>query len=276
MSDDEDILNSDPPENLPEDSETCWQMGYDLGFEKGQADAVEKSNPWLDMGDNEPASSIDPKTIALTLLNEHPHTATIILTLLEPSVAVQVLKEFPEKVQPKLIAKIGKLGVLSAVAIQKLNTSLPFKLPVPGQPKWEIKGASIASQIIGNLGRADEAALMEELQELDPELAEEISDWRFCYEDLVRIHDHHLQILLCEIMQEDLLISLKTASDALKEKFYSNMSDRAAKMIKEDLESLGPMKISEVEKSQLNIVQVAVKLELEGKISLSRPDDEYV
>jgi flagellar motor switch protein FliG len=138
------------------------------------------------------------------------------------------------------------------------------------------RSASLAAQILGRLSRADEEGLMKRMGDMDPELTEAISDLSFSYEDLGNIDDHSMQCIFKELNQDDLLISMKTASEALKQKFYSNMSERAATMIQEDFQELGPMKISHVEKAQLNIVQLAARLEEEGLFCLGRTNDDYV
>jgi flagellar motor switch protein FliG len=115
------------------------------------------------------------------------------------------------------------------------------------------------------------------MDEVDPDLANEIRNLRFTYEDITKIDDQGIQLILKEVNQEDLLISLKTASDALKEKWMSNMSERAAMMVKEDLESMGPTKISDVEKTQQKIIAVCKQLEEDGKISIGGgPGEELV
>ena len=114
------------------------------------------------------------------------------------------------------------------------------------------------------------------MDEVDPDLANEIRNLRFTYEDILKIDDHSIQMILKEINQEDLLVSLKTASDALKEKWLSNMSERAPIMMREDLEALGPTKISDVENAQQKIVSVCKKLEEEGKLSIGGGGEELV
>jgi flagellar motor switch protein FliG len=104
------------------------------------------------------------------------------------------------------------------------------------------------------------------MDEIDPDIANEIRNLRFTYEDIIKIEDQGIQLVLKEISQEDLLISLKTASDELRDKWFGNMSERAGLMLKEDLESLGPTKISDVEKAQQKIIGVCKKLEEDGKV----------
>jgi len=130
---------------------------------------------------------------------------------------------------------------------------------------------------MGTLDRSSENLILTNLDEIDAELANGIRELRFTFEDLINIEDQGLQLVLKDVNQEDLIISLKTASDALKEKIFNNMSERASMMVKEDLESMGPKKVSDVEASQAKIIKVCKKLEDEGKISTGGgAEDQYV
>lgn len=140
----------------------------------------------------------------------------------------------------------------------------------------QLGGVETAANIIGTLDRSTESSILAAMDEVDPDLANEIRNLRFTYEDILKIDDHSIQMILKEINQEDLLVSLKTASDALKEKWLSNMSERASIMMREDLEALGPTKISDVENAQQKIVSVCKKLEEEGKLSIGGGGEELV
>ena len=121
---------------------------------------------------------------------------------------------------------------------------------------------------MGSLDRATETSILTSLDEVNPDLANEIRNLRFTYEDILKVDDNGIQLVLKEVNQEDLLVSLKTASDELKEKLFSNMSERASLMLKEDLESMGPTKISDVEKAQQKIIAICKTLEESGKIAI--------
>ena len=140
----------------------------------------------------------------------------------------------------------------------------------------KLGGVEIVSEIMGSLDRTTETSILNAMDEVDQELADEIRNLRFTFEDLLKIDDPGIQVIMKEINQEDLLIGLKTATDELKEKLFTNMSERASMMLKEDLESLGPMKISEVEAAQQKVIAVCKKLEEDGKIAISGGGDEMV
>jgi len=126
---------------------------------------------------------------------------------------------------------------------------------------------------MGSLDRTTETTILTSMDEMDPDLAQEIRNLRFTFEDLLKIDDNGIQMIMKEINQEDLLVALKTATDDLKEKLFSNMSERAGLMLKEDLESLGPTKISYVEKAQKKIIALYKKLEEDGKFIIGGSDD---
>ena len=140
----------------------------------------------------------------------------------------------------------------------------------------KLGGVEIAAEVMGSLDRATETSILTAMDEVDPDLANEIRNLRFTFEDILKIDDNGIQLIMKEINQEDLLIGLKTATDELKEKLFSNMSERAALMLKEDLESLGPTKISEVEKAQQKVIAVCKKLEEDGKLVIGGGADTLV
>jgi flagellar motor switch protein FliG len=137
-------------------------------------------------------------------------------------------------------------------------------------------GVEAASTIMGTIDRATESSILTAMDEVDPDLANEIRNLRFTFEDILKIDDHGVQMMLKEISQEDLLISLKTASDELKDKIFSNMSDRASTMLKEDLEAMGLTKVTEVERSQQKIVSVIKRLEDDGRIVVGGGGEDLV
>ncbi|GEM_PF-4377896 len=272
------ILDSDLPEDVKEHWRLGYAEGYEHGFREGQKEVIEKSNPWLnsDLREDECVSNLDPKTIAIAALNEHPHSAAIILAFIDPMIAAKVLLELPWETRPNLVARLAKLEDMTTIAIQKLNEYLPFNLPNPNEQKIDIDGIAIASSILACLPRNDENEIMEKIASWDSVMAKQIDDLRFYFSKIEFLRDEDLQTLLREIDQEDLLISLKNASDTLKEKIFNNMSDRASAMLKEDLGNLSPLTIGEIEEAQARIVGVVAKLDEEGKIIVDIDGEDYV
>ncbi|MFQ5673956.1 MAG: flagellar motor switch protein FliG [Nitrospinales bacterium] len=229
-------------------------------------------------GGLETVRMLDPKTIANFLINEHPQTAAIIMAHLDPAVASAVIKELPEESRTEIVHRLATLERVSPLVIRELDEALQAELrastAVSGN---KMGGVANAAQVIGSLDRATETSILTELDEVDPDLANEIRSLRFTFEDLVKIDDQGLQLVLKDVAQEELSIAMKTASDPLKEKIFSNVSERVAIMLKEDMESMGPTKISEVEKAQKKVVDICRRLEEEGKLIIGGgAEDQYV
>lgn len=210
---------------------------------------------------------LEPKVIALFLANEHPQTAAIVLAHLETAVAGATLREMPEEARMEIVFRLATLERVSPQVLRELDQALQSEFRTSGAVSGsQMGGVEAAAQIMGAIDRATESSILTAMDDVDPDLANEIRNLRFTYEDILKIDDHGVQMMLKEISQEDLLISLKTASDELKQKIFSNLSERASTMLKEDLEAMGLTKISEVERSQQKIVSIIKRLEEEGNV----------
>jgi flagellar motor switch protein FliG len=210
---------------------------------------------------------LEPKVIALFLANEHPQTAAIVLAHLETAVAGAALREMPDELRMEVVFRLATLERVSPQVLRDLDQALQSEFRSSGAVSGsQMGGVEAAAQIMGAIDRATETSILTAMDEVDPDLANEIRNLRFTYEDILKIDDHGVQMMLKEISQEDLLISLKTGSDELKEKIFSNLSERASTMLKEDLEAMGLTKVSEVERSQQKIVSIVKRLEEEGNI----------
>ncbi len=236
------------------------------------------TTPGEEMGGGlETVRLMDPKVIASFITNEHPQTAAIILAHLDPPVASLTIKELPEENRMEIIHRLATLERVAPSAMRELDEALQAEFRTSGAVFGnKMGGVQIAAEVVGSLDRATETAILTAMDEVDPDLAKEIRDLRFTFEDILKIDDAGIQMIMKEINQEDLVIGLKTATDELKEKLFSNMSERAGLMMKEDLESLGPKKISEVQKAQQKVIAVCKKLEEDGKIVIGGGADEMV
>jgi flagellar motor switch protein FliG len=220
---------------------------------------------------------LEPKVIALFLANEHPQTAAIVLAHLETAVAGAALREMPEESRMEVVYRLATLERVSPQVLRELDQALQSEFRSSGAVSGsKMGGVEAASTIMGTIDRATESSILTAMDEVDPDLANEIRNLRFTFEDILKIDDHGVQMMLKEISQEDLLISLKTASDELKDKIFSNMSDRASTMLKEDLEAMGLTKVTEVERSQQKIVSVIKRLEDDGRIVVGGGGEELV
>jgi len=236
------------------------------------------TTPGEDLGGGlETVRMLEPKTIAAFLNNEHPQTAAIVMAHLESQVASATLREMPEEARMEIVHRLSTLERVSPQVIRELDEALQSEFRTSGAVSGsKMGGVTQAAQIMGSLDRATETSILTAMDEVDPDMANEIRNLRFTFEDILKIDDNGLQLVLKEINQEDLLISLKTASEELTDKIFSNMSERAATMLREDLEALGPTRISEVEKGQQKIVSVCKRLEEEGKIVIGGGGEELV
>jgi flagellar motor switch protein FliG len=236
------------------------------------------TTPGEEMGGGlETVRLLDPKIISSFIVNEHPQTAAIILAHLDPPVASLTIRELPEEHRMEIIHRLATLERVAPSVIRELDEALQSEFRTSGAVSGnKLGGVEVAAEVMGSLDRTTETSILTSMDEVDPDLANEIRNLRFTFEDILKIDDNGIQMIMKEINQEDLLIGLKTATDELKEKLFTNMSERAALMMKEDLESLGPTKISEVEKAQQKVIAVCKKLEEDGKLVIGGGADKLV
>jgi len=220
---------------------------------------------------------LDPKTIASFLSNEHPQTVAIILAHLDPDLSGQVLQLLPEKIRGEVLLRIALLNKVDPEIVKEISDALEAELQSIGSVLGKkIGGPEKAAEVLSHAGRELEDELLTEIEDENPTLAEEIRRYLFTFEDFLKVDDFSIQTLLREISTDDLKLALKGASPEVKEKFFRNMSKRAADLLKEELELMPPVRITEVEKAQQNIIKTAKKLEQEGKIVLTRGEEEFV
>ncbi|MBF0169661.1 MAG: flagellar motor switch protein FliG [Nitrospinae bacterium] len=221
--------------------------------------------------------NLDAKTIGAFMRNEHPQTCAIILAHLEPSHAAEVVRELPEKFQPEVMYRMATLDRIAPGVIKELDEALAHEFRTAGTMEGsQIGGVEAVAEIINSMDRATEGNVLGEIEANNPELAESIRQLMFVFEDLISVDDRGMQTILKELDSNDLMLALKTATEPLKEKIFANMSERAALMMKEDLEAMGPVKISDVEKAQQNILRTVKRMEDEGKIVLAGGGEELV
>ena len=218
----------------------------------------------------------DPRVIFNLIKNEHPQTIAFILSHLDQSQTSDILSRLPESVQYEVLTRIAKMDSIIPETFEEIIDTLAKEVEsVKVFSGGTIGGVKQASEILNQLKKSDSNEIMRKIEEDDPDLAEEIGQLMFTFEDVVNIDDRGIQTILKEVSNDDLAMALKAASEELKDKIFRNISSRAADMIKEDMETRGPVRISDVEKSQQVIVRVARKLEEEGKIIVAgRGSDE--
>lgn len=216
-----------------------------------------------------------PKSVAELIQNEHPQIIAIILSYLESDMSAEVLTSFPEKVRSDLLLRIATLESVQPAAMKELNETLENQLKGGSNVHAStIGGVKAAADILNFIDSNSEAAIMEKVKEVDEDLGQEIQDLMFVFENLNGVDDRSMQTILREVSTDSLLLAMKAADDELKEKIYANMSKRAAEMLRDDLEAKGPVKLSEVETAQKEILSIARRLADEGQISLGGSADE--
>jgi flagellar motor switch protein FliG len=212
---------------------------------------------------------IEPKTLAPFLQNEHPQTLAIILANLEAKQAAAILAELPPALQSDVLFRITQLESVPQGILEEIDQTLEKEIShLTGSEGKKMEGVRTAADILNQIGAAAEKEILEGIEGQKRGLADEIRRLMFIFEDLLQVDDRSMMALLKEINSESLKMGLKTASEELKEKIFKNMSERAAQLLKEDLEVMGPARLKDVEAAQQAIIQTAKKLEGEGKVVL--------
>ena len=212
---------------------------------------------------------MDSKQVASIIRNEHPQIQTIVLSYLEPEQSAEILAQFPEKVRLDLLMRIANLEEVQPAALQELNEIMEKQFAgQAGTQAAKMGGLKSAANIMNYLDTAIEGQLMDAIREQDEEMSQQIQDLMFVFDNLVDVDDKGIQAILREVQQDALLKAIKGADEELKDKIMRNMSKRAAEMLADDLEALGPVRISEVETAQKEILSVARRLSDSGEIML--------
>ena len=221
---------------------------------------------------------MDPGSVAELLRNEHPQIVAAILVHLDHDQASSVIKHFAERQRNEVLVRIATLDGIQPSALKDLNEVMS-KVLAGGEKlrKASLGGVKTAAEIINLLGSSVETAVLDYIREADNELAQKIMDNMFTFDDLEKIDDKGIQALLKEVQSESLVVALKGATPELRDKIFKNMSSRAAETLREDLESRGPVRLSEVESEQKEMLKVVRRLADEGQIVLGGGgDDQFV
>jgi len=217
----------------------------------------------------------DPQQILAFVQNEHPQTIALIISYMEPKQAAQVMGGLPPNLQVEVAKRIASMERVTPEVLREVERVLERKVSTVLSQDFTIAGGLDALvAIINNADRATERNIMEKLEEEDPELAEEVKKRLFVFEDILGLDDRSLQRVLRDVDMKDVSLALKGASEALREKFFKNMSKRAVEMLKEDMEYMGPVRVRDVEEAKQKIVNVIRALEEAGEIVIARGGEE--
>jgi len=217
----------------------------------------------------------DPVQLANMLQNEHPQTIALVVCYLDPKTASAIIRALPENLRPEVIKRIALLDRATPEIVREVERVLERKVSAFATAQFsQVGGLETVVDIMNTIDRTTEREILEKLGEQDPELAEEIRKHLFVFEDLVKLDDRSIQIILREVDTRDLALALKGATDELKEKIFRNMSKRAASLLKDELDYMGPVRVKDVEGAQQKIVEVVRRLEEAGEIVIARGGGE--
>jgi flagellar motor switch protein FliG len=220
---------------------------------------------------------MDAAAVAELIKNEHPQIIATILVHLDRDQASEVLGSFVERLRNDVLLRIATLDGIQPSALRELNDVLTKLLAGNTNiKKSAMGGVRAAAEILNFMGTANETSVINSVRDYDPELAQGIQDEMFVFDNLNDIDDRSIQLLLREVQSESLILALKGATPELREKIFKNMSSRAAEMLRDDLEAKGPVRLSEVEAEQKEILKVVRRLADEGQIVLGGKGDEQM
>lgn len=216
----------------------------------------------------------DPRDLAEMIKAEHPQIVAMIAAYLEPEQAQAVMQHLPDELVGQVIPRLAMLDALPPSAIQELNESLENLLAgEPRQARVSIGGVDVAAKILNRIGGSRAGPVLSAIGAIDPQLAGMLSERMFVFEDLFEIDDRSFQILLRTIDQKRLVSALKGAPRRLQDKVLGNLSQRAAQMLREEIDACGPMRQAEIDDARKEILAAAQALERDGKIILRSPAD---
>jgi len=247
-------------------------LGPDKAKELGAAMSSQNEDMGLDA-----LRYIDPIMISNYIRTEHPQTIALIISYLtDIDQAATTLRNLPENLQADVVYRIASLDSIPPGVVNELNEVLTDEMKQAGSMVTKVGGVEPVAEILNAMDKASETRILSTIEESNPDLAEQIRELMFTFEDLTLIDSKQMQTVLKDVDKADLAMALKTASDAVKELILSSMSTRAAEMLNDDLENMGPVKVADVEDAQQKIIKVVKKLEEEGKLIMAGANDDVV
>jgi flagellar motor switch protein FliG len=212
---------------------------------------------------------MEARSVADIIRNEHPQIQAIVIAYLDADQSAEVLSFFQEKVRLDIMMRVASLDTVQPSALQELNNILEKQFSGnAGSQTKTMGGVKVAAEIVNNLDSGVASDLLESISDVDEDLGTQIQDLMFVFDNLKDVDDRGIQVLLREVSSDILIIALKGADDDLKEKVFANMSKRAAELLRDDLDAKGPVKLSEVETAQKEILVIARRLADAGEINL--------
>ena len=220
---------------------------------------------------------MDPRAIADLIRNEHPQIMAIVMSHLEPDQAAETLKNFPERVRADVLLRVATLDNVPPVALNELNEVMEKQFAGSQNAKaTTIGGVKTAANILNFVETGQDQVILSAIGKVDQALSDQIQELMFVFDDLAAVDDKAMQAILREVPGDRLPLALRGGSPEVKEKVLKNMSQRAAQILREDMDDRGPVKLSEVEGAQKEVLQIVRRLADEGTISLGGSKDELV
>ncbi|MFN9281329.1 MAG: flagellar motor switch protein FliG [Betaproteobacteria bacterium] len=218
---------------------------------------------------------MEAQSVAELLRNEHPQIVAAILVHLEYDQSSQILKLLPDRMRNEALMRVATLDGIQPAALKDLNEVLSTVLSGSDRArKSQLGGVKSAAEILNMMGSSVETSVLDYIRESDGDLAQKIMDNMFTFDDMIKLDDKAIQMVLKEVQSESLVISLKGATPELRERIFKNMSSRAAETLREDLETRGPVRVTDVEAEQKEMLKIVRRLVEEGEISLGGGSDD--
>ncbi len=218
-------------------------------------------------------SKIKPQQLSDFIINEHPQTIALILAHMDATSAADVLSYFSDDLRAEVAMRMAKLGDISPSVIKRVSAVLESKLEALASYKVEVGGPRAVADIFNRLGVKASKATLGSIEQIDEELASSIKDMMFTFEDIGGLDNNSIREVLKEVDKKDLMLALKSAPEDLKQKFFSNMSQRARETFEEEMQFLGAVKMKDVETAQRKVVEAVTKLSEQGTIQMGGSEE---
>ncbi|WP_088536817.1 flagellar motor switch protein FliG [Geobacter sp. DSM 9736] len=215
-------------------------------------------------------ANMDPKTIANFLSQEHPQTIAVIVAKLRPKQTSEIISHLPQELQAEVVIRIADVDQVSPEILSDIDDVIRKELTAMGGiQRFKVGGVEKVVEMFNHLDRSREKRILDSLDVMNPPLAEAIRKHLFTFDDIFKLDDRTIQGIMREVSNDTLTLAIKASSEEVREKVFRNISSRAAEMIKEDIEVMGPVRLSDVEKAQTEIIKIVRKMEEEGKVVLA-------
>ncbi len=222
------------------------------------------------------SKGINVDTLSSSIIGEHPQTVAMVLAHMPPEIAAGIMINIPDEKKGDIALRIAKLGQISDEVVMEVDEALKMELSGAVGPGGKAGGLQVLVDIINGVDKATEDIVMEQVEEENTEMADDIRNMMFVFEDMLNIDDRAMREILRKAEGQQLTYALRTASEEMKDKIFANLSSRAGEMLQDDLDSMGPIRLAEVEEAQQAVVRAAKELEADGTITLGGKGKEDV